>query len=117
MKDNGESIYGTQASPFKKLEWGRCTQKVQDGETILYLHVFDWPKDGKLVIPGLTNKIVRAYALNDIKKKKLQVEKSGSEVAVAVSNLAQSNYSTVIVLKIKGKPVVTEQAKILSFSR
>ncbi len=26
MKVNGESIYGTQASPFTKLEWGRCTQ-------------------------------------------------------------------------------------------
>ena len=27
MKVNGESIYGTAASPFAKLAWGRCTRK------------------------------------------------------------------------------------------
>ena len=30
MKQNGESVYGTKASPFFKLPWGRCTQKVVD---------------------------------------------------------------------------------------
>ena len=28
MKVNGEAIYGTTASPFKRLPWGRCTKKV-----------------------------------------------------------------------------------------
>ena len=27
MAVNGEAIYGTSASPFKRLAWGRCTQK------------------------------------------------------------------------------------------
>jgi alpha-L-fucosidase len=27
MKVYGDAIYGTSASPFKKLTWGRCTQK------------------------------------------------------------------------------------------
>jgi alpha-L-fucosidase len=106
MKENGESIYKTQAGPFKKLDWGRCTQKSNSNETILYLHVFDWPTNGKLVVPGLTNKIMRAYALNDIGKKKLSVEKSGTNPSVNVSNIAKSNYSTVIVMEIKGQPVV-----------
>ena len=45
---NGESIYGTTAAPFKKQpDWGRITRK---GDT-LYLHVFTWPKDGKLTLP------------------------------------------------------------------
>jgi alpha-L-fucosidase len=43
MKVNGESIYGTTASPFAKLAWGRATQK--PGK--IYLHVFNWP-DGQL---------------------------------------------------------------------
>lgn len=48
MKVNGESIYGTTASPLKtQPAWGRIT-KTSDK---LYLHVFDWPKDGKLVVP------------------------------------------------------------------
>ena len=31
MKKNGESIYGTQASPFAETPWGRCTQKTAAG--------------------------------------------------------------------------------------
>jgi alpha-L-fucosidase len=46
---NGEAIYGTGASPFAKLPWGRCTQR----SGTLYLHVFNWPQDGRLVVPGL----------------------------------------------------------------
>jgi alpha-L-fucosidase len=42
--------------PLAKLEWGRCTKKVAAGGTTLYLHVFDWPKDGKLLVPGLKTK-------------------------------------------------------------
>ena len=106
MKENGEAVYETQASPFKKLDWGRCTQKVQGGETILYMHVFNWPINGKLVIPGLTNKIVRAYALNDTEKKKLRVEKTGTDVSININDITKSSYATVIVLIIKGKPVV-----------
>jgi alpha-L-fucosidase len=52
MKVNGEAIYGTSASPFAQLPWGRCTQKkLPEGRTRFYLHVFDWPADGKLAVP------------------------------------------------------------------
>ena len=43
MKCNGEAIYGTTASPFKKLAWGRCTKKLDPSGATFYLHVFDWP--------------------------------------------------------------------------
>ena len=52
MKVNSESIYDTTASPFGKLPWGRCTRKAVDDGTLLYLHVFDWPDDGELPVPG-----------------------------------------------------------------
>ncbi|MFT3684656.1 MAG: alpha-L-fucosidase [Phycisphaerales bacterium] len=55
MSLNGEAIYGTHASPFKKLPWGRATQKNgPDGKTTLYLMVFDWPETGDLALPGLS---------------------------------------------------------------
>jgi alpha-L-fucosidase len=63
MKVNGVAIYGTTASPFAKLTWGRCTKKVTDTGGTLYLHVFDWPADGKLVIPGLQSKVTGARLL------------------------------------------------------
>ena len=47
MQTNGEAIYGTTASPFQRLAWGRATQK----PGTLYLHVWDWPADGRLVVP------------------------------------------------------------------
>ena len=50
----GNAIHGSQASPFiRRLTWGRVTRKADAdgvGET-LFLHVWDWPKNGKLVLP------------------------------------------------------------------
>jgi len=53
MEINGDAIYGTQAGPFTRLPWGRATAKQVDGAYRLYLHVFDWPSNGELFIPGL----------------------------------------------------------------
>ena len=63
MDANGEAIYGTSASPFEKLTWGRCTTRKHEGGTTLYLHVFDWPKDGKLLVPGLESEVKSARLL------------------------------------------------------
>ena len=54
MEINGDAIYGTEAGPFTRLPWGRATaKKVDDGNHRLYLHVFEWPENGELLIPGL----------------------------------------------------------------
>ena len=64
MRVAGESIYGTQASPFPSLPFGRCTQRRLDANTTrLFLHVWDRPKDGILVVPGLLNEVIRARPL------------------------------------------------------
>ena len=109
MKENGEAIYETTVSPFAKLEWGRCTQKANGENTILYLHVFDWPVNDKLIVHGLQNKVVKAYALNDKNKSELDIEKvDGKTLSVNVTHVSQSKYATVIVLEINGKPSVNE---------
>ena len=46
MRANGDSIYGTQRTPLATFAWGETTVK---GKT-LYLHVFEWPRDGEFVI-------------------------------------------------------------------
>jgi alpha-L-fucosidase len=97
MKVNGESIYGTTASPLGKVPWGRCTAK--SGK--LYLHVFDWPTDGKLEVTGFGNKIKKAYLLADKKRSKLSVgRKSKDMVVVTLPNEAPDPINTVIVLEI-----------------
>ena len=53
MKVNGESIYGTYGEPVREARLGplHAEGDQRAGKTRLYLHVFDWPKDGKLVVP------------------------------------------------------------------
>ena len=98
MKVNGEAIYGTTASPFAKLDWGRATRKGQD----IYLIVFDWPKDGKLLVP-LKNKVTGARILGG-KKVKATAEDAG--VTIQVPATAPDAIATVIKLTLSGEPQV-----------
>ncbi len=112
MKVNGESIYGTQASPFKQLSWGRCTQRPTTDGTRLYLHVFDWPADGKLVVPGIYNQAKRAYLLVDDQKTKLSVLRDDDALMVAVPPTAPDSVNSVVVLDVIGKPDVNNPPDI-----
>lgn len=100
MKVNGESIYGTTASSFPYLSWGRCTQK---GDK-LYLHVFSWPKDNKLKVP-LLNSVKYAYLLSN-PKKEFEVEKLSDKNIVSLSGSAPDSIASVVVLEIEGTPEV-----------
>ncbi|HEG44745.1 MAG TPA: alpha-L-fucosidase [Phycisphaerales bacterium] len=103
MRVNGESIYATKAGPFKSLSWGKCTQK--DGK--LYMHVFDWPEDGKLVVPGLKNHVKKAYLLG-VKASTLKVTRDKENVVVYVPGKMDS-VATVVVLEIDGPPKVVNR--------
>lgn len=101
MKVNGESIYGTQASPFAKTPWGRCTQKTLDGgKTRLYLHVFDWPEDAKLTVP-VKNKVAGAKCLAC--GSKLEAKSSDGAVVISLPKEAPCKIATVIVLDVEGE--------------
>jgi alpha-L-fucosidase len=105
MKVNGQAIYGTQASPFDKLDWGRCTQKeISSGTTRLFLHVFDWPTTGKLVLTGLANKPVKAFLLQG--NQPLEVASANNQVAIALPENAPDKHASVVALDIKGKPQI-----------
>ncbi|MGA2068987.1 MAG: alpha-L-fucosidase [Thermoguttaceae bacterium] len=104
MQINGEAIYGTAASPFKKLPWGRCTRK--PGK--LYLHVFDWPQ-GELAVPGLRNKITTAYLLADAARSPLEATAGDGGVRIKLPPKAPSPPVSVVVLEIEGEPEVAPQ--------
>jgi len=105
VKINGESIYGTKASPFRKLAWGRCTQV--PGK--LYLHVISWPKDGKLVVPGLKNKVNNAYLLSDSSKARLVASVDGENVVISVGEKMPDPVASVVVVELEGIPDVVAQ--------
>jgi len=100
MKVNAESIYGTTANPFAPVSWGRITKKDNKGNTILYLHVFDWPKDGKLVTPVLNNQIVSIGLLGS--NEKIKAETKNGAVEIKLPGDAPNKIASVIKLEVKG---------------
>lgn len=110
MRKNELAIYGTQASPFDKLAWGRCTQKAtRSGNTRLYLHVFDWPQDGKLVVPGLANKVRNVSLLAT--GTQLQAIAANNQVTISLPAAVPDKIATVIALEIEGTPEIVKATK------
>jgi len=105
MKVNGESIYRTTASPFGKLDWGRCTKKEFAKGATLYLHVFDWPEDGKLFVPGLNSKVEQAYMMDGWQA--LDTASADDGVTISLPSEAPDAIASVVVLKVHGKLDVT----------
>ena len=101
MKANGEAIYGTHASPFKKLSFnGRCTQK--PGK--LFLHLFARPAGGTITLP-MANKITKAYLLAD-PNTALQV----ADKTITLPDALPDPIATVVVAEIQGAPDVGDGA-------
>jgi alpha-L-fucosidase len=98
MDTNGESIYGTQASPFNVFPWGRCTKKTEKGKTILYFTVFDWPENGELVIPEMKSKVRSAKLLATNKKVKTTLSSEG--LALKLPGKAPDQIASVIRLEL-----------------
>jgi len=107
MKVNGDAIYGTTASPFSKLVWGRCTKKVTDKGGTLYLHIFDWPADGKLMVPGLQSHVSGARVLAT--KEKIGAKSEGGNVVLTLPAKAPDAIASVIELRFAGPLEVDRQ--------
>jgi alpha-L-fucosidase len=106
MTINGSAIYATTASPFEKqLPWGRCTKKVENGSTTLYLHVFDWPADGKLFVPGLQSK-VKSAALLIKPSTSIKAKTSEGGTTVFLPAEAPDKISSTVVLEFDGVPEI-----------
>jgi alpha-L-fucosidase len=114
MKINSEAIYSTKASPFKSLTWGRCTQKSIDGGARLYLHVFDWPSDGKLTVPGILNKSKQAYLLADPNHSAVAVTRNEDALVISLPTKAPDAINSVVVLDVDGKLDIASPPSIVS---
>jgi len=97
MKQNGEAIYGTTASPFSnQLVFGRVTSK--PGR--LYLHVFDWPRDGRLLVPLSGAEVKRVYLFarpND----RLQFKSGEEGIMLQLPASAPDPIASVVVIETR----------------
>lgn len=99
VSKNAESIYKTSKTALPLQSWGVTTQNANK----LYLHVFNWPKDGKLYVGGLKSKINKAYFLTDPKKSNLQIQGiGGDDFYIHVPKQAPDTANTVITLLVNG---------------
>jgi alpha-L-fucosidase len=100
MQVNGEAIHATTASPFaQQLPWGRCTAKIKGRATTLYFHVFDWPANGALLVPGLKTAPRKVWLLSDAKKKSLPVTLTDGGLSITVPNVAPDAISSTIAAR------------------
>ena len=97
LKTNGAALYGTTASPFKKqLAWGRATKK--PGK--LFLTVFDWPKEGSILVPT-KGPVAKAYLLaRPDEALKVQSDPKGTRVTLPQEK--PDPIASVVVLEIEG---------------
>lgn len=101
MAVNGASIHGTQRTPLDRQAWGDSTVK---GD-LLYLHVFDWPRDGHLIVGGLKGDVETAYLLSDPQKHPLVTARiNQQDLSVQIPASAPNATDTVIVLRLKQPP-------------
>lgn len=98
MKINGASIYGTKGNPLPTQDWGRCTAKEENGKTIIYLHVFSWPANGQLHVPGIKGTVTQARLLAN--NKQLPTSVSNNELVVSLPDKAPDNIDSVIALSL-----------------
>lgn len=111
MQQNGESIYGTTASPLPEYPWGRTTVK---GAKV-YLHVFSWPADNVLRVSHLGNDEVKVAHLLAPPAEKLAVTQNHGVVLVSLPARIPDANDTVVVLEMAGplkvdSPLVTQSS-------
>jgi alpha-L-fucosidase len=95
VRANGEAVYGTAASPYGLPAWGRYTAKPSARR--VYAHVFEWPRNRKLVLTGIQAKPGAVYLLAD--KKPLTVEQSAEGWVVSLPQVRPSAIASVLVLE------------------
>lgn len=110
MKVNGDAIYGATASPFgHPFDWGRCTAKVRPDKTVLYLHVWNWPVDGQLTVPGLKNPIAKAYLMKTNFlgwHPSLKHTSNADDVVISLPKNPPDKFSSTVVVEFPGSPQI-----------
>lgn len=109
MQQNGESIYGTTASPLPFQNWGVSTLKANR----IYLHVFDYPNDGKLNVGGLKTMPAKIYLLSSPSTQLKAVKSSGQDLQIDLPAQAPDSVNTVIVMEFTGK-IQTDSVRFVS---
>jgi alpha-L-fucosidase len=113
MQVNGDSIYGTQASPCRAPAWGRVALKkaaLKDADQ-LFLYVFDWPASGRITAP--IKAVVSEPKLLADSSRTLTATQTDDGLVIELPGDAPDKICSVIALKVSGAveeiPLLTRQ--------
>ncbi len=96
-------VYGAGASPWlHALPWGDVT--INNDQ--LYLSVYEYPRNGKLYLPGLKNEIISAKLLNAGNTLELNYSKENGDLLLDLPFQQPEDYISVIELTIDGAAMV-----------
>jgi alpha-L-fucosidase len=97
MGPNARSIRGTQRTTLATQAWGESTRRMNT----FYLHVFDWPKDRKLIVGGVDGDIGRVFLLSG--GAPLRAERINlSDIAITLPENPPDAADSVVVLEMIG---------------
>lgn len=103
LRVNGESIYGSKASPFwpRAFAWGTVTQK--PGR--IFLHLYKRPS-GAVALRGLRNRLEGAWFLSDPGHARLPVRQTAEGPEISLPGRLPDAAVSVIEVQIEGTPRV-----------
>ena len=94
MKVYGDSIYGTTYGPLQNLKFGKTTAKGK----LVFLHVFDWPAERQLEVPGIQGRIAQITLMSD--RKKLKYQQVGDKLIIQVPPAAPDPNDSVLQIAL-----------------
>ena len=103
------AIHGAQPTPLPPLPWGECTAR--DGT--LFLHVFQWPADGRLIVPGMTKATVRSARLMD-GGANVRTESAADALVLHVPPLRPHALIPVVAVEVSGPVEATRDQYVLN---
>ena len=104
---NEAAIHGADPTPFGPLAWGECTVR---GNT-LFLHIFQWPADGRLLLPGLKTR-VKSARMDGVGK--LAVKSSNESVIVTLPARRPETLIPVIMVELAGPPEASRDQYVIN---
>lgn len=108
---NGESIRGAGRTPLSVQAWGESTLGKNNR---LYLHVFDWPKDGQLVVGGLRAGVKTARLLSAPDSPLVFSRLGADDLAITVPRACPDARDAVIALDCETTPSGDRDTRLLA---
>lgn len=105
LKRYPQVVYGASPSPWgHALPWGDVTRQGNR----LYLCVYEWPRSGKLFLPGLQTPVRKAALLKGDKRKRLHCTQEAGWTCLSLPEHPDETLVSVIELQLDGDDIRVE---------